>query len=851
MKIITSLAALLLNGSAFAVCPFSVQPSGSADVTTDGLLLQRYALSLRESALIQSATRVPVAASTVASYISDHQLQLDVDGNGLFDVRDALITARYLAGFRSDSLVIGLPATAVTPLRDTAAKIEQYIREGCPLPSAPVMSTHPRLWLSDRVTLDRLVATANTTNPQWVKLKNFCDAKVEPDFDYQGSEPFRYIAAFSLCYRVVKATAGDVTAAPFAQKAINLLQSNAVNSQLLNFTNYARDSGYGIRNYVPAMAIAYDWLHDYSGMTATLKTQVATRLKGWLSYYATSGYANGTNYISNYNGGFMSAQVLTAIALYGEDAQSATLWSNAQTHFNGARQKFDAAMPGGHWPEGWNYGAGVYQEYLWSASALKMATNDSSYINFNWLNNNIRLKLNALTPSGKFFYDDGAWTGDSYGKPSLNDMMIAGHAFGWNSANGQLARSYIDHALMGGGNFNYPLEEWKAFLFYDAASIPANLTTVAKSFHAVGTGLVTMRADWALPAAAWASVVAGPYLSYQGTQDKDQGHIEIYKNTPLLVDVSHDYYGSNYTKNTSFQNTYTLENRSDSTYSGQNSYTDGCPNPTGSNPIGINAFIDSGAYVFTSGEFSAAYQLPPVDSSVSLCGPNAVSWLNRSHLFVRPGLFVVYDQIQKTSNQAAIIPTQHLHFLTAPTVQAGSSNRRLSVDNGGGRLQVATVLPEATNSVLRSETANADPGPNISNWHWLVARTDPSASYQTFLTVMRAGESTPVYTFPTITAITGTSASGSLISGLLAAESATPIVVMFAESGAPRVIPTTMQYQYFASSTTQNYIAKLKANTFYSVTWSNVSGMTTISVTESGSAMGTKADAAGVLSFSL
>jgi hypothetical protein len=91
MKIITSLAALLLTGSAFAVCPFSVQPSGSADVTTDGLLLQRYALSLRESALIQSATRVPVAASTVASYISDHQLQLDVDGNGLFDVRDGLL----------------------------------------------------------------------------------------------------------------------------------------------------------------------------------------------------------------------------------------------------------------------------------------------------------------------------------------------------------------------------------------------------------------------------------------------------------------------------------------------------------------------------------------------------------------------------------------------------------------------------------------------------------------------------------------------------------------------------------------------------------------------------------------
>ena len=709
-------------------------------------------------------------------------------------------------------------------------------------PSTGPSGAHPRLWLSDSATLTRLTASARANSADWLRLKDTCDTK-SPSYEYQGQEQFRYISAYSLCYRMVKAISGDAAAAPYGKKAIDLLQSTSY--PVLSFSAYSTDAGYGIRNYVPAMVIAYDWLADYPGMTTALKGQITSRVKAWLTWFAANGYSR-NEYIANYDTGYMIAQVFSGIAFYNEDPESATLWSNALTHYNSARTLFDKSMPGGHWPEGWNYGATVYQQYLWAASALKMSTNDASYLNFNWLSNNVIFKMNAISPDGKFFYDDGTWSGSGHGYPSLEDMIAAGYAYGWSSANGQIARSYIDRVSAGGGSFNYPLEEWKTFLFYDPASQASSLSSLAKSYHAKGTGLVTMRSDWGLASGTWASFMAGPYLSYEGEQDKDQGHIEIYKGAPLLIDTSHDYYGPSYTTNTLFHNSYTLEKRTDTSYAGQDLYTTDCPNPTGSNPIGINAYADNGNYVFSSGEFSGAYQTKPVDPSI--CGASPATWLNRSTLYLRPNLFVVYDQVQKASNQTALVPTMHLHFPTSPTAQGGS-NRQLSLDNGTGRLQMVTVLPATSSSVVQAETANGNAGPGVSNWHLSVAYADPSPMYQKFLTVMRAGQSTAAYTFPNVAAISGTNVSGSFISGLLAIESATPIAVVFAEGGAPRVIPVTVQYQYPAGSTTQNYVAKLKPNAFYAVTSSSAGGLVSVSVTESTS--GTKTDAAGVLAFSL
>jgi hypothetical protein len=709
------------------------------------------------------------------------------------------------------------------------------------------VGAHPRLWLSDATTLSRTTAAARANSAEWAALKGFCDSRTTPDWDYQGSEYLHFITNFALCYRTTLAVSGASAAAPYAAKALTLLKSN----QVLGFTAYSTDSGYGIRNYVPAMAIGYDWLSGYSGLDASTKSALASRINAWLNWYAANGYCNADNSscepadISNYHSGYVLAQVLAGIALYGDDASGAAIWTKAISQYNSVRTTFDTRMQGGSWPEGWNYGAGVYERYALMASGLRAATGDSGYANFQWLSNNVTFKRNALTPNAKFVYDDGIWSGNAVGVPSSNDILVAGYLYGWSSANGKLAKNYIDQVQS-----TAPLssvEEWKRFAFYDPSAIAADLSSAAKSYWANGLGLVTMRSDWASASGTWASFISGPYLAAQGAQNMDQGHIEVYNGAPLLINAGVALYGTPQQQSTVFMNTFTMEGRSDTSYSGQQGATGACPNPNGNNPIGIKTHLDGGSYTFTSGEFSAAYQIASQADSAG-CAKLPVNWLARSTLYVRPGVFVVYDQIAKASSQPNLAPTMHLHLPTRPTYQSGD-NRRITMDNGSGRLHVASVLPASGTAKVVSESINANTGPGVANYHFSLAQTSPAPSYQNFLTVLRAGQSTSAYTAPVVTSLSGTNAYGTEISGLLAAEASVGIVAVFADNGslAP---PASLQYQHPTRSGTSHYVAMLKPNTTYGLTFSNTSGSYSVSIAEGSSgSTSIRTDSAGVLRF--
>jgi hypothetical protein len=717
------------------------------------------------------------------------------------------------------------------------------------VPSGP----HPRIWLGDSATMARLTAAANANSPEWVRLRNFCNNNSAVTSEYQGDEQYRYAANFSLCYRVTKATLGDAAAAPYAQKAINVLQ--ATSHPLLNFTDYDTDDGYGARNYVPAMALIFDWLYDSPLLTPALKAAIVSRIRDWDAFIPTA-YA-GAQPVSNYNSGYVLASVLGATAVYGESSQADALWPTALARFNAGRQKFDQTMPGGDWTEGWNYGVGVYERYLMCATALRSATGDPAYVSSTWMANNVVFKPHALTSDGKFFYDGGLWSGDGQGDARFNDMIVAGFAYGWGSTNGQTARAYINKVVAGGVPLT-DLNQWNAFLFYDPTSQPRDLNLLTKSYHSVGTGLVTMRSDWNDPTATWGTVTVGAYHSYQAEQDKDAGHMQLYKTAALLMDAGHDVYGEPGIRNTPFHNTFTFENRTDNTarsYPGQLGMTEDCPNPLGTtgspnfspatpNPVGISAHIDGGKYVFTSGEYSAAYQ--SYDIFPSKCGSIPATWLNRNTFYVRPNIFVVYDQVQKIANQPQVVPTMHWHLPLQPVPQA-ADNRNMTMDNGGGRLQIASVLP-VTNSTnrLQFDARNSTDGPGLSNWHLSIRYTDQTPMYQKFLTVLRAGLSVPANTFPIVNAITGTDASGVRLSGLPVAESANPIVVVFADNGA-RTIPASIQYSYTSTGPTLNYVAKLNPSTSYRVDPTPSGTTMAVAVTEG--AGGTLTNTAGVLEF--
>lgn len=691
---------------------------------------------------------------------------------------------------------------------------------------------HPRLWL-DSTTLTRLTNAAGANVSTWSALKSFCDttSSTVPAWEYQGDQSYRYAANFALCYRIGKAI-GLTTTNSYADKALEVL-----NNRLLPFTNYATDSGYGIRNYVPGISIVYDWLHDYPGLTEGIKNLARARMKAWIDWYATSGYANQA-FISNYNSGYMYARVLAGVVMYGDESGAAAYFGAATSHYNSALLLFDQKMPGGHWPEGWNYGAGVYERYALAAAALRTATGDANYATSQWLYNNILFKLNAVSGDGKFFYDDGGWTGDKSGFPNINDMYVAGFLAGWGSNNGRLAMSYVNAVKnVPGVDDSATVGEWKRFLFLDPGAAAANLASATPSYLATGSGLVTMRSGWNTTDSTLGTFIAGPYLSYQGAQDMDQGHISVYKNTPLLIDAGHDLYGDAHINATIHHNTYTLKNRAGIAFEGQREYavTAGCPD----NPIGIHAYRDGGSWVYTSGDITDAYR--PAPNWDGPCNSPGIKRLVRNIFYLRPNLYFVYDQIEKLGSQPQVAPHMHLHFPTQPI--AADNNRQLIINNGNGRLHVATVFP--SNAVATLELNSAS-GAVVPGWHLDVSAPSEAPLYHRFLHLLRAGESTAQYTFPQYGAISGTAAYGAWIDGLTAAEASGRQIVVFADDGSS-TIPTNLTYQVPAD-TARHYVLKLKPNMRYNVNKATNAGLLSVTISES-TAGAVQTDGVGLLTF--
>ena len=123
------------SAAAFAQCPFNVDGTGATDATRDGLLLTRYAQGLRNAQLVAGTGASP---STVATNIIANTAQLDINGNGLFDVDDAAVISRVLIGFASGSLLpTGKAGEFAT--RSDATAIQRYVAGGCALTTPAII----------------------------------------------------------------------------------------------------------------------------------------------------------------------------------------------------------------------------------------------------------------------------------------------------------------------------------------------------------------------------------------------------------------------------------------------------------------------------------------------------------------------------------------------------------------------------------------------------------------------------------------------------------------------------------------------------------------------------------------
>ena len=113
---------------------FDVDENLEAQPLTDGLLVIRHLFGFSGDSLISGAVSGDASrngSDAIASYLTDADTQLDIDGDGESKpLTDGLLLIRYLFGFSGDSLISGAIGSEAT--RDTAEAVEAYIKERVP-----------------------------------------------------------------------------------------------------------------------------------------------------------------------------------------------------------------------------------------------------------------------------------------------------------------------------------------------------------------------------------------------------------------------------------------------------------------------------------------------------------------------------------------------------------------------------------------------------------------------------------------------------------------------------------------------------------------------------------------------
>jgi len=130
----TIVSVIMATGAASAqTCPFD---DGNSTLTREGLILARYALGMRGSALLAGTDLAGQDPNSVDITVNCPACGLDINGNGTFDATDATIISRKLAGLKGPALTDSLPLGNGT--RNTFAAINSFLLAGCGTSSGTV-----------------------------------------------------------------------------------------------------------------------------------------------------------------------------------------------------------------------------------------------------------------------------------------------------------------------------------------------------------------------------------------------------------------------------------------------------------------------------------------------------------------------------------------------------------------------------------------------------------------------------------------------------------------------------------------------------------------------------------------
>jgi hypothetical protein len=294
------------------------------------------------------------------------------------------------------------------------------------------------------------------------------------------------------------------------------------------------------------------------------------------------------------------------------------------------------------------------------------------------------------------------------------------------------------------------------FLYEETPDTPLDLKEFPLAHHASGIGKVYARSDWT-DNATWFRFDCGDY--WAAHQHFEVGNFEIFQHEPLATESGeyHDY-SSNHSVNWLMR---TVAHNSILVHQPDEKWTmmrDGGRIPYANDggqakkwewtvdtleqwkPLRQNfergdivAYQNTPTYLYVAGDCTRAY------------APSKLSSWVRQIVFVRPGIFVIFDRV--ISTKAEYEKTWLLHCQNEPTLQ----NQAAAVANGKGRLTVQTLLPEkARVRKVHGYTyggQNFDPpqtalSATAAKWRIEVLPTAPQTE-DVFLHVLTTGEPVP------------------------------------------------------------------------------------------------------------
>jgi hypothetical protein len=278
-----------------------------------------------------------------------------------------------------------------------------------PEPAGP----HPRMLLDARLRAAWKAQASNAHGPV-VGAITLCEDQLNTGSHdralYMGSEWSKMLQACLVAWAATDKPAYGATALKYFTALIDDL--DVLGDGKGGDHAASRDSGYPIRNLGPYTALAYDWLHDFPGMTPELRARARRRWAAWLTAYTDKGY-HPRDPGSNYHAGYLIAATLITIAEGGEAVEESgpAQWKLVADELWGkdmaAALATGGALDGGDWNEGWQYGPLAVAEYALAARIARPYGLPADGIAA-WLGSLLRRHVYALTPS------DQMWAGGDF-----------------------------------------------------------------------------------------------------------------------------------------------------------------------------------------------------------------------------------------------------------------------------------------------------------------------------------------------------------------------------------------------------------------------------------------------------